>query len=95
MQSRSLARTSAPDHRQHWYRGRRPQLEESFLKPVVAILTMRRQFLGISQEELNFEVGCADSHLSKWEAGTHQPSIYSLLLWCEALDYRLVLKERN
>ena len=70
-----------------------PRLEQEFFTPLVAVLTMRRMALGISQAELNFRIGCPDNHLAKWEAGMHRPSIYFLLLWCEALGYRLQLKE--
>lgn len=95
MRSRTLALVrpagAEPVHR--FTRAQMPRLEDEFFRPVVAVLTMRRQLIGLSQAELNFRVGCPDNHLAKWEAGMHRPSLYFLLLWCEALGYRLTLRD--
>ena len=93
MRSRSLALVSYAGAESRHYRDHMPRLEESFFTPVIAILTMRRMLRGLTQDELNEQVGCARNHLAKWEAGMLRPSAYFLLLWCEALDYRLVLKD--
>lgn len=70
-----------------------PRLRRDFFRPVITRLIERRKAMGLSQAEVNELVGCADNHLSKWEAGLFQPSIYFLLLWAESLGFRLVLKE--
>jgi DNA-binding transcriptional regulator YiaG len=93
MPSRNSALADPERERVRYYRPQMPRLEESFFTPVIAILTMRRMMRGLTQEELNWRVGCPDNHLAKWEAGIHRPSVYFLLLWCEALDYRLALKD--
>ena len=68
-----------------------PRLKREFFQPVIARLIERRKKLGMTQAEVNDLVGCADNHLSKWEAGMFQPSIYFLLLWAESLGCSLTL----
>lgn len=58
-------------------------------------LIARRQQLGLTQWHVNFEIGCADSLVAKWEARHKYPNFRHLLLWCHVLDLELHLKERS
>ena len=62
--------------------------------PLIAILTMRRMALRLSQAELNARIGMADNHLAKWEAKMHTPRPFALQAWAEALGYRLSCRRR-
>ena len=74
-------------------RRRIEEVEAEFWNPLTVKLVLRRTILGLSQEELNHIVGCADNHLAKWEAGIWRPSAYYLVLWCKALGYRLDVRD--
>jgi len=47
---------------------------------------------GMGQLDVNEMIGCADNLIAKWEVGMKVPSLYYLLLWCEALGYELKLE---
>ncbi len=79
-------------------RGARPkrriaEVEAEFWRPLTVKLVLRRTLMGLTQEELNDMIGCADNHLAKWEAGIWRPSSYYLVLWCKALGYHLDVYE--
>jgi len=77
---------------------RRPEfkrLEESFYKPMIFNLIARRKKLGLTQEMVNDEMGVAPYSVSKYEVGMRFPSLYHLLLWCEALKCDLILIQRE
>jgi len=57
-----------------------------FLKDVVLLLIARRLELGITQDELNHELGVADRLVSKWECGTRTPTSFHLYCWADALE---------
>ncbi len=56
-------------------------------------LARRRRRLGLSQEELDERLGCAERMVSKWECGRHAPTLGALVAWAEALGLRIVLLE--
>lgn len=82
-----------PAMRKRRHRPQLPRLLDEYFRPLIQILTLRRMLMGLTQEEVNHMIGAADGHLAKWEAHMFLPSSYFLVLWCEALGYRLKLAE--
>ena len=74
------------------YRPHMQRINQDWFDPIVVTLIFRRQLSGITQEELNDRIGCADGHLAKWEARMFNPSAYYLIRWCEELKFRLKLE---
>ncbi|HFD16866.1 MAG TPA: XRE family transcriptional regulator [Rhodospirillales bacterium] len=59
------------------------------------VLVRRRRQLGMSQEELDERLGCAERMVSKWECGRHAPTLGTLVAWAEALGLRIELREQH
>ena len=57
-------------------------------------LIKRRHELGMSQEELSFEIGCAKSLIHKWEQYKRVPSGFMLGCWVEALGLQIEVTEK-
>lgn len=66
-----------------------PRLIRSWYRPVIEELIAERIRQGLTQEEVNDMIGCADFLVNKWEAGLKLPSLYFMLLWCESLGMEL------
>ena len=49
-------------------------------------IAIKRQEKGLTQAQLAEMVGVKQSHISRWEKGTHQPNIESLLSLSVALE---------
>ncbi len=58
-------------------------------------LIKRRQELGMSQEQLSFEIGCAKSLIHKWEQYKRVPSGFMLGCWVEALGLQIEVTEKR
>lgn len=54
-------------------------------------LARRRKALGISQTEMDMEIGCANGLVSKWECGTRNISPVMLGWYAEALGVELTI----
>ena len=57
-------------------------------------LIKRRHELGMSQEQLSFEIGCAKSLIHKWEQYKRAPSGFMLGCWVEALGLQIKVTEK-
>ena len=57
-------------------------------------LIKRRHELGMSQEQLSFEIGCAKSLIHKWEQYKSVPSGFMLGCWVEALGLQIEVTEK-
>lgn len=57
-------------------------------------LIKRRHELGISQEQLSFDIGCAKSLIHKWEQYKRVPSGFMLGCWVEALGLQITVTEK-
>ena len=57
-------------------------------------LIKRRHELGMSQEQLSFEIGCAKSLIHKWEQYKRVPSGFMLGCWVEALGLQIKVTEK-
>lgn len=57
-------------------------------------LIKRRHELGMSQEQLSFEIGCAKSLIHKWEQYKRVPSGFMLGCWVEALGLQIEVTEK-
>jgi ribosome-binding protein aMBF1 (putative translation factor) len=68
-----------------------PRLLRTFYRPTIERLITARQQQKLSVAEVNDMVGCADNLIAKYEAGLKMPSLYYLLLWCEALGVEMQL----
>lgn len=64
-------------------------------RQLIEQLVHRRKALGITQWEVNFRIGCADSLVAKWEAGHRYPNTRHLLLWADALGVRLTVEQTD
>lgn len=62
---------------------------------MVVQLIKRRQELGISQEALAFDIGCAKSLIHKWEQYKRVPSGFMLGCWVEALGLQIEVTEKR
>jgi transcriptional regulator with XRE-family HTH domain len=62
---------------------------DSFDHPVyariIARLAIRREELGLRQDDVGLIIGVADRLVSKWEAGTRRPGAFMLACWMDAL----------
>lgn len=61
--------------------------------PLIALLRLRREQQGISQEDLEERIGVTRGLVQKWETATRMPSAYLLLCWAEALGLHIELAE--
>ena len=61
---------------------------------LVTLLTRRRIELGMPQVEIAELTVVSAQTVSKWESGQHVPRTPELLLWIDAVDLVLVLRER-
>ena len=52
---------------------------------VIDQLILLRKERGLSQNDLNTEIGVADRLVSKWECGERRPRFQNLLTWAAAL----------
>ena len=58
-------------------------------------LIKRRHELGMSQEQLSFDIGCAKSLIHKWEQYKRVPSGFMLGCWVEALGLQITVTEKD
>jgi len=58
-------------------------------------LIKRRHELGLSQEALSFDIGCAKSLIHKWEQYKRVPSGFMLGCWVEALGLQITVTEKS
>jgi transcriptional regulator with XRE-family HTH domain len=61
---------------------------------LITLLTRRRIDLGMPQVEVAELSGVSARTVSKWESGQHVPRTPELLLWIDAVDLVLVLRQR-
>jgi len=66
-----------------------------FLKEVVSQLIKRRKELGVTQNNLNYDLGVADYLVAKWENGLRTPTSFHLYCWADALLCDLVITPRD
>lgn len=66
-----------------------PRLIRQWYRPVIEELIVERHRCGYTQADIESMIGCAGSLVAKWEVGLKLPSLYHLLLWCEALGMEL------
>lgn len=59
--------------------------------PITKQLRLRRQALGLSQEELGFRIRASQRQISDWEICRHYPRLDRLLDWARALGVTLRL----
>jgi len=70
-------------------------VEETFYKDLITELIRERERQGLSQEELNNDIGVSSGLVSKWESGVRLPSSFYIMCWCLALDLKLVTAKVN
>lgn len=61
---------------------------------MVQQLIDRRHEMGLSQEALAFEIGCAKSLIHKWEQFKRQPSGFMLGCWVDALGMEITVSKK-
>lgn len=61
---------------------------------IIQQLVDRRNELGLSQRNLDYQIGCADGLVGKWEKQKRRPSAFMLSCWVDALDCELHIKRR-
>ena len=61
---------------------------------MISQLISRRKNLKLSQNDLDFKIGCSDGLVHKWERGKRKPSGFMFACWVEALDCELQIKQR-
>lgn len=70
----------------HTIEGRR------FFDPIIDQLVRVRHARGLTQDEVNAMIGCADRLVGKWECRDKYPSSYFLVLWAQALGVTLTVR---
>jgi DNA-binding XRE family transcriptional regulator len=63
---------------------------QPFLRDLIQQLVDRRKALGMTQTDVNDEIGAADRLVNKWECGDRMPSGFLLFCWAKVLGGRLV-----
>lgn len=71
------------------------EIRNDFLNNVVKQLVQRRHALGMTQDELNYQLGVADRLVSKWECGLRTPSSFNLYCWADALGTKLTIMSKD
>jgi transcriptional regulator with XRE-family HTH domain len=63
--------------------------------PLILVLKMRRERLGLSQADLSRRIPCAGGLISRAERGLHAPTLPILRRWASVLgmDLGLLIKE--
>ena len=70
-------------------RNHQTRLIRTWYRPIIEELIIERKRIGITQSDIERMIDCAPSLIAKYEAGLKLPSLYNLLLWCEALGMEL------
>ena len=70
----------------HTIEGRR------FFDPIIDQLIAARKARGLTQDDVNEMIGCAERLVSKWECRHKYPSSYFLVLWAQALGVTLTVR---
>jgi ribosome-binding protein aMBF1 (putative translation factor) len=63
--------------------------EEAFYRELLGQLVARRKELGISQEQLSYNLGVTTMMVNKWEVLIRIPSAFYLMCWCHALGVKV------
>lgn len=66
-----------------------PRLIRTWYRPVIEQLIHERRRQRMTQADVEKMIGCTAYLISKFETGIKLPSLYLLLLWCEALGVEL------
>ena len=62
---------------------------DHFLIDVIHQFVVRRQDIGLSQDEVDHIMGNPDRLVSKWECGMQIPTSFNLYCWAEAIRCQL------
>ena len=67
----------------------------AYLPFIRKILAARRHSIGLTQDDLNEQLGYADRLVSKWECGDRNPSTFAFECWIDTLkiDVAELLRE--
>ncbi|WP_394972596.1 helix-turn-helix domain-containing protein [uncultured Croceitalea sp.] len=68
---------------------------EDYLKDVVFPMVKRRKDLGLTQEDVNHQLGVADYLVAKWERGLRTPLTFHLYCWAHALEGQIVFMPKE
>ena len=64
---------------------------DDFLRDLIGQFIRRRKELGLTQDEVNFQLGVADRLVSKWECGDRTPTSFNLYCWADVLNTSLYI----
>ena len=67
---------------------------DKFWNNVILPFIERRHKMGLTQMDVNEQIGVADKLVSKWESGMRRPNVYNLYNWAEVLKCKIELKEK-
>lgn len=67
---------------------------DKFWNDVILPFIERRHKMGLTQMDVNEQIGVADKLVSKWECGMRRPNVYNLYNWAEVLKCKIELKEK-
>ena len=67
------------------------KVRNDFLNPIVSQLVALRKHRGMTQEEVNDQIGVSDRLVSKWECGMRTPTVFHLICWAQVLDSELTV----
>lgn len=66
-------------------------IERIFYGGIIRNLAHRRSTLGLTQEELDQELGVSDGQVAKWESFARLPGAFMFVCWCNRLGLTLQL----
>ena len=69
--------------------------QETTYEKIVSLLIDKRNKLEMSQEQLAHKIGCDRTLIYKWERYKRRPSGFLFECWLEALNLKLVIKEKD
>jgi transcriptional regulator with XRE-family HTH domain len=60
-------------------------IEQIFYRGVISRLAQRRQQCGLTQEELDQQLGVSEGQVAKWESFARLPGAFMFVCWSNAL----------
>ena len=64
---------------------------DDFLQNLISQFIHRRKALGLTQDDVEYQIGVADGSVSKWECGYRTPTAFNLFCWAEVLQSELTI----
>jgi transcriptional regulator with XRE-family HTH domain len=78
----------------HYSREPDSQTKDYYHNLIVSLAKLRHE-QGMTQADLEHELGVSESLVAKWESHQRLPSAHSIMSWCNALGVTLTLTKKE